>query len=103
MSRQDRVAEVRIDAEAPLSAFTLQTVGQIERLSPSGTATRGPCSCASGVSLAGPPRPMGEGGRHLALTLTQHDVRLRAVAFGGGNGPTTWPPRAVRSTWPSAP
>jgi single-stranded-DNA-specific exonuclease len=84
MSRQDRVAEVRIDAEAPLSAFTLQTVGQIERLSPFGHGNTRPLLCASGVSLAGPPRPMGEGGRHLALTLTQHDVRLRAVAFGGG-------------------
>ena len=41
--------------------------------------------CASGVALAGPPRPIGASGRHLSLKLTQHDVTLRAVAFGGGD------------------
>ena len=27
---------------------------------------------------------MGSGGHHLAVKLTQHNVTLRAVAFGGG-------------------
>ncbi len=84
MAEQDRVAEIRIDAEAPLSAFTLRTVGQIERLSPFGEGNARPLLCASGVEVAGPPKTMGEGGRHLSVMLSQHDVRLRAVAFGGG-------------------
>lgn len=79
-----RIAELNIDAEAPLSAFTLRVVDQIEQLGPFGQANSRPLLCTSGVSLAEPPRPMGSGGHHLALKLTQHNVTLRAVAFGGG-------------------
>jgi single-stranded-DNA-specific exonuclease len=82
---EQRRGELRIDAEAPLSAFTLQTVQQIEQLAPFGQANPRPLVCTSGVRLAEPPRPMGTEGRHLALQLVQHDVRLRAVAFGGGD------------------
>ena len=79
-----RVAELNIDAEAPLSAFTLRVVDQIEQLGPFGQANTRPLLCTSGVSLAEPPRTIGSGGNHLALKLTQHNVTLRAVAFGGG-------------------
>jgi len=82
---QQRQAELWIDAEAPLSAFTLQTVRQIEELSPFGQGNPRPMLCTSGVRLAEPPRPIGTGGNHLALQLVQHDVRLRAVAFGAGD------------------
>lgn len=79
-----RVAELRIDAEAPLSAFTLKVVGQIEQLAPFGQSNARPLLCTSGVTLAEPPRQIGASGNHLALKLTQHNVTLRAVAFGGG-------------------
>ena len=79
-----RVAELNIDAEAPLSAFTLKVVDQIEQLGPFGQSNLRPLLCTSGVSLAEPPRTIGSGGNHLALKLTQHNVTLRAVAFGGG-------------------
>lgn len=79
-----RVAELRIDAEAPLSALTLHVTDQIEQMAPFGPANARPLLCASGVTLAEPPRPIGADGRHLALQLRQHDVVLRAVAFGGG-------------------
>ncbi len=84
ISEEERTAELAIDAEAPLSAFTLKVVGQIERLAPFGQANRRPVMCASGVRLAGPPRQIGAGGHHLSLKLIQHGVSLRAVAFGGG-------------------
>jgi single-stranded-DNA-specific exonuclease len=80
-----RVAELTIDAEAPLSAFTLKVVDQIEQLGPFGQANSRPLLCTSGVSLAEPPRAIGSGGNHLSLKLTQHNVTLRAVAFGGGD------------------
>jgi single-stranded-DNA-specific exonuclease len=83
-----RVAELAIDVEAPLSAFTLQAVGQIERLSPFGQDNPRPLLCTSGVTLAEPPRTIGAGGHHLALKLSQHGVTLRAVAFGGGDWAT---------------
>ena len=43
-----------------------------------------PVLCASGVQVAGEPRTMGEGGRHLAVTLKQQQLSLRSVAFGQG-------------------
>jgi single-stranded-DNA-specific exonuclease len=81
---QQRVAELRIDAEAPFSAFTFQTVRQIERLAPFGHGNARPLLCATGVTLAEPPKTIGSGGHHLAMRLSQHGVTLRAVAFGAG-------------------
>ena len=71
---EQRVAELWIDAEAPLSAFTLQTVHQIEQLAPFGQGNARPLLCATGVTLAGPPKPIGSGGHHLSMMLTQHGV-----------------------------
>jgi single-stranded-DNA-specific exonuclease len=84
ISEEHRVAELFIDVEAPLSAFTLQAVQQIERLAPFGQSNARPLLCASGVTLAGPPKALGTSGHHLALMLSQHGVTLRSVAFGGG-------------------
>lgn len=81
---EHRIAELFIDVEAPFSAFTLPTVQQIERLAPFGQGNSRPLLCATGVSLAGPPKPLGSSGHHLAMMLTQHGVTLRAVAFGAG-------------------
>ncbi|MBN2294494.1 MAG: single-stranded-DNA-specific exonuclease RecJ, partial [Pirellulales bacterium] len=81
----NRTAELRIDAEASLSEFTFQTVDQMESLAPFGQANARPMLCASGVRLVEPPRAIGSGGRHLSVKLSQHNVTLRAVAFGGGD------------------
>ncbi|MCR4415809.1 MAG: single-stranded-DNA-specific exonuclease RecJ, partial [Thermoguttaceae bacterium] len=78
-----RAGELLIDAEAPLSAFTLDVVHQIERLAPFGQGNARPLLCTTGVSLAQPPKIIGSGGRHLSLQLVQHGVSLRAIAFGG--------------------
>jgi single-stranded-DNA-specific exonuclease len=82
ISQQQRVADLLIDAEFPLSAFTTKTVGQIERLAPFGQHNARPLLCASGATLQGLPKTIGAGGRHLSLRLSQHGVSLRAVAFG---------------------
>ncbi len=84
IGQDQRVAELSVDAEFPLSAFTSETVHLIERLAPFGQGNARPLLCTSGVTLAEPPRAIGTGGRHLSLRLSQHDVTLRAVAFGGG-------------------
>ena len=85
ISIEQRVAELFIDVEAPLSSFTLQTVQQIERLAPFGQGNARPLLCATGVTLSGPPKPLGASGHHLSVMLAQHGVTLRAVAFGGGD------------------
>jgi single-stranded-DNA-specific exonuclease len=82
ISEQQRVAELFVDVEAPLSAFTLQAVQQLERLAPFGQGNSRPLLCTTGVSLSGPPKPLGSSGSHLAMMLTQNGVTLRAVAFG---------------------
>jgi single-stranded-DNA-specific exonuclease len=85
ISSADRVAELFVDVEAPLSAFTLQTVQQVERLAPFGQGNPRPLLCTTGVTLAGPPKPLGSTGHHLSMMLSQHGVTLRAVAFGGSD------------------
>jgi single-stranded-DNA-specific exonuclease len=85
ISAAEREAELFVDVEAPFSAFTLETAQQIERMAPFGQGNSRPLLCTTGVTLQGPPRPLGTSGRHIAMTLSQHGVTFRAVAFGGGD------------------
>ncbi|HEX4128615.1 MAG TPA: single-stranded-DNA-specific exonuclease RecJ [Pirellulales bacterium] len=85
LSHEQRQAELWIDAEVPLAALTLQTVCDLERLAPFGIGNHRPVFAASAVALAEAPRRIGGGGRHLSLQLSQGPVRLRGVAFGGGD------------------
>jgi single-stranded-DNA-specific exonuclease len=85
VSDANRVAEIRIDGEVPLSQLTLKTVEQIEQLAPFGEGNPRPVLCASRVALAEPPRRIGGGERHLSARLCQHGVTLRSVAFGQGD------------------
>jgi single-stranded-DNA-specific exonuclease len=76
-----RIAEMWIDTEAPLSSMTIKAVREIEQLAPFGHSNPRPLFCATGVSLANAPRPIGEGDRHVSLRLNQNGITLRAVAF----------------------
>ncbi len=82
---EDRTAELWIDSESPFSSLSLATVEQIEQLAPFGHGNTRPLLAATGVTLAEPPKRIGGGGRHLSLRLVQHGVRIRGVAFGGGD------------------
>ncbi len=84
ISADDRIAELFVDAEAPFTVLTHQTVRQIESLAPFGHGNQRPVLCTTNVRLAEPPRRIGTNGHHLALRLVQHGVTIRAVAFGGG-------------------
>ncbi len=77
-----RVAQITIDGETSLSGLTIEAVEQVEQLAPFGQSNRRPVLCASAVALAEPPRAIGGGGRHLAMNLIQHGVRVRGIAFG---------------------
>jgi single-stranded-DNA-specific exonuclease len=59
-------------------------VQQIESLAPFGHGNLRPVLCASNVRLAEPPKRMGDSGRHLSMMFDQQGVKMRAVAFGGG-------------------
>jgi single-stranded-DNA-specific exonuclease len=78
-------ASLRIDAETPLSGLTMQAIGQMERLAPFGAANARPVLCTGDVKLVEPPKRMGDTGRHVSFRFRQHDVTMRAVAFGQGD------------------
>jgi single-stranded-DNA-specific exonuclease len=84
ISSGGRIAELRIDGEAPLSVLTQQAVEQLERLAPFGFGNPRPVLCTTHVKLTQPPKRIGGGERHLALRVAQHGIEMRAVAFGGG-------------------
>jgi single-stranded-DNA-specific exonuclease len=77
-------AELLVDAETALPCLTRQTVMQIESLAPFGHGNSRPMLCASNVRLSEPPRRIGGAGRHLSMMFDQQGVKVRAVAFGGG-------------------
>ncbi|NBW85550.1 MAG: single-stranded-DNA-specific exonuclease RecJ, partial [Planctomycetia bacterium] len=77
-----RRAQLTIDGETSLAGVTLDAVEQLERLAPFGQGNRRPVVCASGVTLAEPPRVIGSGGRHLSLQVSQYGAKVRGVAFG---------------------
>lgn len=85
MAENFQIPELRIDAEASLQMLTRKTVEQIESLAPFGHGNSRPVLCANEVRLLGPPKRMGSTGRHLSMMFDQHGVKMRAVAFGGGD------------------
>ncbi len=83
-SRESQLeAELVIDAEAMIPHLNLPTMNELNKLAPFGQNNPRPVLCATQVRLSEPAKPMGDG-RHLSVTLTQHDCRIRAVAFGKG-------------------
>lgn len=80
----DSTGRLDIDGELPLSAFSMKVMEQLEQMAPFGAGNPRPLWCTSGVTLAEPPRKMGNGDRHLSLQIVQHRARMRAVAFGQG-------------------
>lgn len=84
VSPAERVAEVNIDGEAPLSQLTLRTVQQMEQMAPFGQANPRPVLCATAVQIADTPKRIGGGERHLSLKVKQHKITMRAMGFGHG-------------------
>lgn len=80
----ESVPELSIDAEFPLSAFSLETVSQLERLAPFGEGNARPLMCTLGVQITDP-KVIGKGERHLAMRVRQHNTTFRAVAFGAAD------------------
>lgn len=82
---QEHHLELQIDAEVRLSDLTLNAVKELDRLGPFGRDNPRPVLATQGVQLAEPPRRMGEGERHLSLTLRQGIRKIRAICFGKGD------------------
>jgi single-stranded-DNA-specific exonuclease len=78
----EREFEMRIDAEVRLADVTHPAVKELDRLGPFGQGNPRPVFAATHVELASPPKTMGEGDRHLDLRIRQHNITMRAIAFG---------------------
>jgi single-stranded-DNA-specific exonuclease len=72
---------LRIDAEAPLSVFTVRMVESLRPLEPYGAGNRQPLFLASDLRLAGEPRVVGKDQNHLSFRVCQGGVTLKAIAF----------------------
>ncbi len=83
INQQQRVADLLIDAEFPLMPSPPRPSTRSSGWPPLDSTTPGRCYAPRALTLAGPPKAIGTGGRHLSLRLSQHGVSLRAVAFGG--------------------
>jgi single-stranded-DNA-specific exonuclease len=71
-----------LDAELPLSALTPGLLAQINRLEPYGAQNARPKFLATDLQLAGDPRKVGGGERHLSFRVRQGSTNMRAIAFG---------------------
>ena len=83
-SEATKIGEIRVDAEGPFCQLTIETVRQIESLSPFGCGNPRPVLCATGVKLSEPPKKIGTNERHLSLRLMQQRTPIRGVGFGCG-------------------
>jgi single-stranded-DNA-specific exonuclease len=79
LSDDDLIPKIEIDAEVPLSDITLQTLKQMEALSPHGSGNPEPVFCSHALEVLDS-RVVGE--RHLKLKVRQEGSVLEAIGFG---------------------
>lgn len=84
-SERDVQPAITIDAEAPLSQLTLQTMQHIDMIGPFGQGNPRPTLLCRNIELDEPARRMGGGDRHLTVKLKQGPSTIRGVAFGAGD------------------
>jgi single-stranded-DNA-specific exonuclease len=75
-------ARLVIDAEVPLSVLTPGLLEALAQLEPYGAHNPQPLFLAGGLQVAGEPRLIGAGDRHLTFRVRQHGRDMRVIAFG---------------------
>jgi single-stranded-DNA-specific exonuclease len=78
------VSRLHIDAIAPLSEFSKDTVDELQLLAPFGQGNPQPLFATKGVRLASPPRRVGIKGDHLQLVITDNSAAIRCIGFRFG-------------------
>lgn len=71
-----------IDAEAPLSMWSVALVTQVEMLEPYGMGNPRPIFVSQPVTVVGEIRAVGRDGSHAQVRLKQGDATVKAVAWG---------------------
>lgn len=82
--QEDISAKLEVDALAPLSVFTLDSLKQLALMGPFGQGNPQPVFATQGVHLIAPPRAVGAKGDHLQLTISDHTGAVRCIGFGMG-------------------
>ncbi|WP_459556979.1 single-stranded-DNA-specific exonuclease RecJ [Lacunimicrobium album] len=82
MSQGEPQVELRIDAEVSLQDLTQRSVTELDQLGPFGNANERPVFSATGITLAEPPKKIGNGERHLSVKFSWQQKTIRAIAFG---------------------
>lgn len=72
---------LRLDAEAPPSAWSLQLVRELEKMGPFGAGNPKPKFASPVLHLDGEPRTVGKHANHLQFCLTDGRSRIKAIAF----------------------
>jgi single-stranded-DNA-specific exonuclease len=70
-----------IDAEVLLAELDLAVVAEIARIEPFGIGNPRPLLLATGLEVAGAPRPVGQQKNHLQLRLRQGGIELKAIGW----------------------
>ena len=81
LNEDNIVSRFYIDALAPLSCFSKQTVDEMQMLAPFGQGNPRPVFATNGVHLASPPRRVGLKGDHLQLVITDNTAAIRCIGF----------------------
>jgi single-stranded-DNA-specific exonuclease len=77
--------KLMIDGEVPLSALTPGLLESMKQLEPYGAGNPQPLFLAGELQVAGEPRRVGGGERHLSFRVRQGSRELKAIAFGMGD------------------
>ena len=84
VSPADLVASINVDAEVNLASLTQAAVTELQLLAPFGQGNPQPLFAAAACKCVSPPRRIGNGGKHLALQLTQAGTSLRGLCWNAG-------------------
>lgn len=84
LGTEPRQHSLTIDAEIPLASLTTSLLQSFADLEPFGSGNPQPVLLSSNLQVAGEPKRLGGGERHLSFRVRQHGKELRAIAFGMG-------------------
>lgn len=74
--------ELLVDAEAPLGAWSVETVRSFKALEPFGHGNPSPVFATRRVAVQGEPRWVGKGSAHLKMMVTDGTATLDVIGFG---------------------
>lgn len=85
LTPEDLKPTLNIDMACLLADLTVDMVRQLQKLAPFGRGNPAPVACMRNVSMAYPPRRVGNNGAHLKFTVAQQGKYASAIAFGMGD------------------